>query len=117
MGKHHGRQWSPAPAAGLPSPAPVHFEVGLVQIPRGTRLPPPLSPQAVRNQGSEAGLPPLHCLMGEGQASDQEHLGQIAQAELVTHRSTKSVGNSRKLKGLPVRSLKVRWQAEQRKTR
>src|SRR5262249_6927132 len=65
------------------APAPIDPEVRLVRVPLRTALPVPLGPQPVSEQRGEAGLPLAHRLVREDEAALEEHLGQVAQAQLV----------------------------------
>src|SRR3954451_8654265 len=64
------------------APRTGDFDVGLVDVPAPAGLAGAPLAQALGQQRRQLGLPVTHRLVGEHDAADQEHLGQVAQAQL-----------------------------------
>ncbi len=64
-------------------PAAVHPDVRLVDVPATAYFALPSPPEILRQCRRELCLPIANGLIAEREATDQEHLGQISQAELV----------------------------------
>ena len=65
------------------APAPVHLEICLIHVPAAAHLAAPAPPQILGQGRGELGFPLPDGLMAEHDAAHGEHLGQIAQAQLV----------------------------------
>src|SRR3954470_2379676 len=65
------------------APAPIHLEVGFIDIPAAARLAATALPQVLGQRRRELGLPLADGLMAEYDTAQGEHLGQVAQAQLV----------------------------------
>jgi hypothetical protein len=104
------------------TPFPMDLDVGLIHVPGSASLASSFCTQLVRKQRCKSGFPLPYRLMSERPPMLQKHLCHISKAELIAQspemtRRTISVGYSRKLKGVPVRSLKRCLQAAQRNVR
>src|SRR5689334_5943770 len=64
-------------------PAATHFDERLVDIPAAADAAASTATEFLSQSRREFRLPIPHRLMAEHDAADQEHLGEIAQAELV----------------------------------
>jgi hypothetical protein len=80
----------PIPVDGAVQVAPpsLHPDVRLIDVPRGAGLATPLGTQAVGDERGEPSFPIAHRLVGELEAAFEEHLGEVAQAQLVTQAPT-----------------------------
>src|SRR5437588_10841147 len=65
------------------TPFPLAVDVGFIHIPRPPCLTSSPSAQLISNERGKACFPVSNCLMRELKAPLQEHLGEIAQAQLV----------------------------------
>ena len=65
------------------APCSFHADVGFIDVPGSTRLPTPFHTQLICQQWCKARFPLPNRLMGEDKATLHEHLGEIAQAQLV----------------------------------
>jgi hypothetical protein len=64
-------------------PTAVHPDVRLVDVPAPSDFAPSSPPEILGQSRRELGLPITDRLVAEHEAADQEHLGQIPQAQLV----------------------------------
>src|SRR4051812_35776203 len=65
------------------APTPIHLDVPLINVPAPARPAATAPPQVLGQRRGELGLPLARGLMTEHHAPDKEHLGQVAQAQLV----------------------------------
>src|SRR6266568_4803127 len=69
------------------APCSMYFDIRLIHVPGGSGLSASLGTQLLCQKRSKTSLPVANCLMGEDPTTLQEHLGKIAQAQLVPQRS------------------------------
>src|SRR5690349_4356760 len=66
------------------APRAVDLDVGLINVPAAADLAAAPLAQGITEPRRQLGFPIPHRLVGEDDAADQEYLGQITQAQLVT---------------------------------
>ena len=78
------------------NPAPLDLQVSFVNVPAAAHLAASPPTQGLSQGWGELGLPVSHGLIAEPEATDQDHLTQIPQAQLVTqppeHHESDDVG-------------------------
>ena len=66
-------------------PTTLHFQIGFVTVPAAPYFPAPLLTEGLAQHWCQFGFSLAHGFMSECHTSFKKHLGQITQAEFVTH--------------------------------
>jgi hypothetical protein len=75
------------------APTALDFDVSLVDASAASRLAAPATPRVLGRCRRERGFPIVNSFVGEHDAADEEHLGQVAQAGLVAQAPERQEGD------------------------